>query len=488
LSTVQRIAKNTTALIVAQVASYLLAFFFTMYTARYLGPASFGILSFALAFTTIFAIFGDLGLSSVIIREVARDKSLAPKYLSNITLMKIILVVITFGLIVITINLMGYPEETIKVVYLLGLSAIFTAFTQMFYSIFQAFERMEFQGIGQMLNAALILGGVMLAIKYGLGVVGFASVYTITSIIGLAYGFAVMKLKLSNSISGTKVIEFDWSFWKLTIKEMLPFGLTSIFVTIYTSINLVMLSLMKGDEIVGWYSAAYRLVLTLAFIPAAFMGALFPVMSRLHISSYESLKIAYERSFKYLLIIGFPIGVGTTLLANRIIMLIYGLEYAPAIIALQILVWWQVLAFINGASATLLNSINKQMAVAKMCAFLAVLNILLNLALIPKYGHVGAAAAQVATAFSGSIILLVLASRLQYRIANRSTLILAIKVIMAGSLMGVFTAYFSKLNLAILIISSALVYFALVYLFRVADKTDIDLAKHLIGRTEHSKN
>ena len=143
-------------MLVAQVVSYLLAFLYTMYTARYLGPASFGILSFALAFIGIFAVFGDLGLSPLTVREVARDKSLTSMYLVNVSLMKIILVTITFGLIALTINLMAYPQETIKVVYLLGLSVISQAFTQMFYSIFQAYERMEFQGIGQMLNAALI--------------------------------------------------------------------------------------------------------------------------------------------------------------------------------------------------------------------------------------------------------------------------------------------------------------------------------------------
>jgi O-antigen/teichoic acid export membrane protein len=62
MSTVRRIAKNTPALLVAQVASYLLGFFYVMYAARYLGAAGFGILSFALAFTGIFAVFGDLGL------------------------------------------------------------------------------------------------------------------------------------------------------------------------------------------------------------------------------------------------------------------------------------------------------------------------------------------------------------------------------------------------------------------------------------------
>ena len=90
MNTVQRIAKNTGVLLFAQIASYILGFFFIMYTARYLGAAGFGInpfrksvygkmlrLSFALAFTGIFGVFSDLGLSTLTVREVARDKSLA---------------------------------------------------------------------------------------------------------------------------------------------------------------------------------------------------------------------------------------------------------------------------------------------------------------------------------------------------------------------------------------------------------------------------
>ena len=130
-----------------------------MYTARYLGAAGFGILSFALAFTGIFGVFTDLGLQQLTIREVARDKSLASKYLGNIAVMKLILVIITFGLIALTINLLGYPEQTIKVVYLVALSIIFSAFSGMFYSIFQAYEKMEYQSVGQILSSALMLSG-----------------------------------------------------------------------------------------------------------------------------------------------------------------------------------------------------------------------------------------------------------------------------------------------------------------------------------------
>ena len=76
MNTVQRIAKNTGVLLASQVVSYMLGFFFVMYTARYLGAGGFGVLSFALAFTGIFGVFADLGLRQLTVREVARGESL----------------------------------------------------------------------------------------------------------------------------------------------------------------------------------------------------------------------------------------------------------------------------------------------------------------------------------------------------------------------------------------------------------------------------
>ena len=190
-----------------------------MYTARYLGAEGFGILSFALAFTGIFGVFSDLGLSTLTVREVARDKSLASKYLGNIAVMKIILVVITFGLIALFINLLGYPQQTIKVVYLVALSVIFNAFSGMFNSVFQAYEKMEYRSVGHILSSVLMLSGALVAINQGFSVVGFASIYFIVSAVVLGYGFVVCAWKFAKP-----KIEVDWSFWKPTIKEALPFG------------------------------------------------------------------------------------------------------------------------------------------------------------------------------------------------------------------------------------------------------------------------
>ena len=129
MNIVQRIAKNTVVTIIAGIVSGIIGFFFIMYVARYLGAEGFGILSFALAFTGIFGLLTDIGLSPLTIREVARNRSLAKKYLGNIAVLKTILVIVTFGLIALSINLLGYPQQTITVVYLIALSVVFNAFS-----------------------------------------------------------------------------------------------------------------------------------------------------------------------------------------------------------------------------------------------------------------------------------------------------------------------------------------------------------------------
>ena len=476
MNTIQRIVKNTIVLGIAQVTSSLLGFLFIMYTARYLGAEGFGILSFALAFTGIFGVFPDLGLGQLTVREVARDKSLASKYLGNIAVIKVILTIITFGLICLTINLLEYPNQTINVVYLVAVYIIFNAFSQMFYSIFQAHEKMEYVSIGQILNSVLMLSGALFVIYQGFGVIGFASLYVLVSAIILGYSFVVSVLKFAKP-----KIEIDFDFWKPTIKEALPFGLTGIFVTIYYYIDTVMLSLMvpNSNEVIGWYNAAYKLVLALLFMRGILHISLFPNMSEFYKTSKESLKLICERLFKYSLIISFPIAVGTAILSERFILLFYGSEYFPSVIALQILIWSNVIIFAN-FTPRLFEAINKQIIVTKITMLGAIVNVILNLLLIPQFSYVGAAIATCLTEFILLFPSFIIFSKTEYRFSGSFAFKNVLKIFIAGVCMGCFVKYFYDENLMILIIILALLYVALLCIMKTFDETDIDIIRNLI--------
>ena len=482
MSTVQTIAKNSIVLLIGQTTSYIGGFFYIIYIARSLGPSGFGVLSFAIAFAGVFAVFGDIGLQQLSVREIARKKSLAPKYLANISLLKIPLAILTFSLIALSINLMGYPHDTVMVVYLVGLAVILVAFALVYYSVFQAFEKMEYQSIGQLLNVTVMLGGVFIAIKYNFSVVGFAYLYLLASIIVLIYCLVVMRIKFPTLIKGgAGPLEFDRSFWLQTIRQALPFGLIAFLAGNYFYIDSVILSVVKGNEAVGWYNAAYKIVLALVFIPATFFTAIFPVMSKLSKSSLKSLKLIYERSLKYMLILSIPIGVGITLLASRIILQVFGAEYAASAIVLQILVWNTVLIYIFSAFDFLLYSIDRQATVAKVMAITLSLNVILNIILIPAYSYVGASIAAVLPNVAQLLMLVFILANTEYRLSPGSLITVA-KVLVSCLTMVAFIRFASSINLFLLVLASALIYFLVLYILKGFDKQDVAILKSLFTR------
>ena len=444
-----------------------------MYTARYLGAEGFGILSFAMAFTGIFGVFSNLGLGALTVREVARDKSLARKYLGNIAVMKIILVVTTFGLIALAVNLLGYPEQVSKVVYLITLSIVFGAFSNMFYSIFQAYEKMEYVAVGQVLSSALTLTGALFAISHSFSVIGFASIYFIVSAIVLTYSFVACVWKFAKPR-----MEVDWSFWKSTIKKALPFFLSAAFSVIAFRIDIVMLSMMKGNMVVGWYSAAYRLMEILIFIPATFVGSIYPVLSKFYVSSKESLKLTYQKSFKFLSIAGLPIAVGTTILADKIILIIYKSGFVHSIVALQVLIWTIPIIFLTYMFGTMLASIDRQDLILKILLLCMTLNVVMNLILIPGYGYMGASIATVITELVSFVLCYYFLSKFVYKIKIHKFIM---KPAMASAIMGLFILSFANMNFYLLVSISIVIYLGMLILLKTFSSEDLSLFKQIVS-------
>lgn len=470
------IVKNTMVLLSAKAVNSIMGFFYMMYTARYLGVEGFGVLSFGLAFTGIFAIVSDIGLNTLFTREAARDKSLTKKYLGNIAGIKIILVIIMVGIIALVANMMSYPPQTIRVIYLLTLFIIFSAFTGLFNSVFQVYEQMEYQSIGEVLNSVIMLAGILYAIKNGFDTLGFAKIYVIASFIVLLYSITICIWKFV-----LPKIEIDLNVWKLVFKEALPFGLTASFGIIYTYADSVILYSLQGDTVVGWYNAAYRLIQYLIFVPIVINIAVFPAMSRFYVSSESSLKLIYEKYSKLMIVIAIPMGLGTTVLAGDIIHLIYRNDYDQSIIALQLLIWTSVLTFAGAAFVRLLESTNKQRVITKLSAICMVVNIALNLMLIPVYSYIGASIAILVTQFILFVGVLILSYKFGYGIEVEKVKKELSKVLIASIAMVAFILIFINQNVLFLIASSAVIYLIVYYVLGGFDDDDINLLKQIIN-------
>lgn len=471
MNTVKRIAKNTLVLTVADIFSKMLSLILLAYIARFLGDVGFGKYSFALSFTALFAVLADMGLSTLTIREVARDKNKADRYLGNIALIKTLLSLLTFALIFITINFMHYPHDTTIAVYILGLYWILTSFAQFFRSIFRAFEQMEYEALTIIIERTIAVSLALFVLVRGYGLIELALVILFAGIVNAILSFFIVIRKFTKP-----KFEFDPEFWKFLFKEGLPFGLIAIFFMSHSRIDIVLLSTMRGDATVGWYNAAKVLVESLFFMSSFFVVSVFPVISRFFVSSKDSLAVAYEKSFKFLTILGFPVVVGTALLSDRFISFIYGSSFVNSAIALKILIWTLLPIFLNQLLGIVLRSIDRQRESMYVLGVAVFFNVVLNLLVIPIFSYIGAAFVKVVTEVFVFIFYFYLTSKFVVRLP---LLALLFPPLLASGVMGIFVYFSSALPLPLIVVTGALIYFGTLYVIRGIADDDVKLFKEI---------
>ena len=474
MNTVKTIAKNTGVLTISHVITSILGFFLLIYTARYFGEVEFGKYRFAMSFTALFAIFANLGINNYVIREIARNKELTNEYLTNVSLIKLLLSFIAFGLIVLTINLMDYPEDTTYAVYLFGIYMILTSFALTFRAIFQAYERMEYDAVVIVIEQIILFALVLFVLFSGYGLIELAHVYIFAGIVAVTMSFSIVLLKIAKP-----KLSINLSLWKTLIIGSIPFALNALFGVLFFQIDTVMLSVLKGDAAVGIYNAAYAPLLALGVIPSVFIAAIYPVMSRYFVSSKDSLETFTSLASKYMAILGFPIAMGCFVLADKFIALFYGDQFSASIIAFQILAFFIPLRFVSSITGTLLTSINRQSIRTVSVGLIALFNIILNALMIPYLGYIGASIATVLSEVFLYFVFIYFINKYYKRMELHKHFI---KPLIATLVMGGFIFYFRDFNLFLLILLAVLVYFVMLLVLRTFTQEDKNIFKQVIKR------
>lgn len=388
--TAGRVIGNTLWLLVQRAGGRVLTLLLMIYLARSLGSLGFGKLSFAISFTSLFLILSDLGITTLTIREVARDKERSPEYVGNTATLKFFLSVFTFLAILISVSFMKVPLDTMFVVYLIGVCIIFENMGGFFGAVFQAYEKMKYITICEIIQKGFLLTLCFVLVRLGYGLISVGLLYFFSGIFYclLNMGFVYRKFLKPR-------YHIDTRFWRKSLKEALPLAIVVLISMVYYHTDIVMLGKMKGEEVAGWYGVSYHLFFALATIPGAFLSAVFPVLSRFFKESGELLKKAFYKSFKVLIGAGIPASVGSFLLSEKIILFLFGPQYQHSIAALKILSLLIVFSYLNGLAGYFLTSINRQALTAKIMAATTGINVFLNFILIPRYSYIGAAYATV---------------------------------------------------------------------------------------------
>jgi O-antigen/teichoic acid export membrane protein len=185
--------------------------------------------------------------------------------------------------------------------------------------------------------------------------------------------------------------------WKKLLAKAFPFALMAICTSLYLNADTVLLSFFKGNAVVGWYNASNRLIQAGKMVPAVVMPAVFPAMAACFKSSRKEFDELIEKALVFMFFVAFPLSLSITLLADKIVFLLYGKEFAPAILSLRILVWGMFGMFISSILGGALMSANYQNKNTGIVAIGLGTSIVLNLAMVSRLGHIGTSLAITAT-------------------------------------------------------------------------------------------
>jgi len=472
MSVAKKIAYNSGFLLIGRVATKLISLLIMAYMARYLGSEDFGIYNFALSFVSLFTIISELGLHGIAVRESSRNQDNSDSILGNSVYISTFLSLIAFIFSVISIQILGYSYETKIIVFVISTGLLLGAFLP-YGIIYEISFKMKYSVFFSIVSRIVLLVAIFLVIFKDYGLIGVAIASVLSDFVHkiLMYVFSLDILKLK--------FKFNYELCKNLIKESLPLAFASLFGMIYFRIDIVMLSILSGNNDVGIYSSAFRLTEAFLFIPSSLMVSLFPLMSKYYSTSKQSLIFAYLRSTKYIFSIALAVAIFSFFYANFIISVVYGEQYLESIRVLQILIFASTIIAINFPSRELLVSINKQKIVTLTTIVCAIVNISLNLLWIPTYTYLGAALATLITelvywAFSFYFIDFI--SMKSIILNLRATIIsgLLISGLLYYSLNFMYSLWWIPLF--------GLSYLLLIYLLKGIDEEDTQILKKVLGK------
>lgn len=476
----ETITKNAFFLSFGEVGTRALSFLLVIAIARYLGDVGLGAYGFVFAFTDLLLNFIDLGVPMYIAREMAKNKAATGAYLSNALGLRILITplipVIGLAMWLAAVFIVHAATPETMLITALAITGMALGFLNDPLRVaFMAHERDEYYSGLIILERLMFTSAGFALLLNGYGLVPVLTAFLISQAVSLLTTAYFVRKKLASF-----TIKFDRAAIASIVKNSAWFGIANFLRMVYQRTDIIMLGILQGFAVTGWYTAAYRITESLRFIPLVVIPAIFPALSRLHQNSKATGRALYEKAFYYMLLAALPLAVGLTLTANRVIPFIYSQPgFHNSVLALKLLIWAEALLFLHYIMGFLLNAIGKQHLFTMVTAAYAASNVALNLILIPKYSYVGAGVAAIITQGIAAVTLYHLCAKNGYGL---NILKISYKPVIAAAAMVVALIGMKSLHLLIAAPMAAAIYFVILVATRGIGKDEIMLLKRLMQR------
>jgi O-antigen/teichoic acid export membrane protein len=391
------VARNAAFVLVVQAVLKVLAFLFNIYVVRRLGAAHFGQYSAVMAYVAIFAIFTDWGMSPYAVREMAEDRTQISWLLPNVVAIRVVLSLLITVVAPLSALWLGKENTMVLGILIASAGLIVYAFQGPLGSALTAFERLDYISTFTLVNQLIFWGLGAAFLINGLGFIGLIGASLIgVAAMALLAGWTLFKMGVGRLVLSVRR-------WPQLFLAALPFGVSGIANVFVQRFDTVLMSFVLTDAAVGWYNVPWTLINMVLLIAQSIAVAIYPSMVRSYAGDPESLSQVVWQAIKYLTIVCLPIVVGGNVLADRIVIALYGEAFANSIPVLRVVLWALPSLFLLELLGRVSSTLHLERPGARISVTNAVVTVVLNLILVPTLGILGAAFALL----GGRLILLV---------------------------------------------------------------------------------
>lgn len=387
-----RVVSNAKWMIAEQAVQMLVSLIIGMITARYLGPANYGVINYCVAYVSFFTAVAGLGIEAIVVKELVAHPDREGEIVGSSIFLRTgagLLSIISIMLILFFVD--EGNTLILRVGFLQSMVLVFRAF-EIFDFWFQSKLQSKYSSILKSISYVLVALYKVYILIAGKSVEWFAFSTSLDFLIiailltGAYFKHGGVKLSVSRDVS------------RLLISQGYHFMISNLIITVYAQMDKIMIKHYMSEADVGLYSAAIMICTYWHLVPTAIIDSVRPVIMELKASGNEE---QYKRRLQQLYILltwlGFGVSTVVSLLAKWIMLIAYGETYVSASGALIIAIWYTTFSTLGVARGNWLVCEDKNKYAKWFVLFGAITNVILNAILIPIMGIEGAAVATLIT-------------------------------------------------------------------------------------------
>ncbi len=456
----QTVAKNSFWLATSNFGGRLIKAGVIVYGARVLGTAGWGVFSYAITLAGFLTLFMDPGINGIVMRDTAKvDDAERRAIFSTTFALKLAFLLLGVAVIIFVAPSFSTLPGAKALLPIVAIILALDTLREFFTSLARGMEKMEFDAAIFLLTnlGILVFGFVFLStIKTP---AAFAWAYVAGDVLGIALAVFIVRSyfkKLSTYFSPSLIAPILRSAW--------PFAITGALGLLLTNTDILIISWIQSASAVGIYSSAIRVIQVLYLIPMVFQFSTLPLFSRFANRDNAKFRAALEQTIGFIFFASVPLALGGAVLGTQIMSFIFGAAYAAGGLSFKILAVGLMFDFPAVVISSAVFAYNHQKGLIATSAIGGIVNVGLDILLIPLFGIAGSAVATLAAQVASNWYLWHMMKKINYFEVLPSLK----KSVVAGAAMGAVTValFFLNVNVLANVVLSALVYFAALRLLR----------------------